>query len=187
MARTLAIGQEHELLEKLEEAGLDSELAQKVIASKDNDLAQKLVARLISIVGISFRLVANFDYDKRKDGWTLVYDSKVKDGEFTPQLVKFLQNDEHQITGEETVKRAIELGSCAGQRHAEAMLRNKDKIPAKWAGSLLLFVDTIWQCQDGGHAVPGIYQSREGYSLTFYRLEDGFYQGFRLVRPRKAS
>lgn len=44
--RTLSVHQEHELLLKLESAGLDAELAQKVIEAQGNKLAQKLVNRL---------------------------------------------------------------------------------------------------------------------------------------------
>jgi len=44
--RTLSVHKEHEVLLKLEAAGLDDELAQKVIDSKGNDLATKVV-RLI--------------------------------------------------------------------------------------------------------------------------------------------
>jgi len=43
-SRELSIHQEHEVLGKLENAGLNSELAQKIIDSRDNDLAKKVVA-----------------------------------------------------------------------------------------------------------------------------------------------
>jgi len=46
VSRTLSVHKEHEVLLKLEAAGLDDELAQKVIDSKGNDLATKVV-RLI--------------------------------------------------------------------------------------------------------------------------------------------
>ncbi|MBI2041628.1 MAG: hypothetical protein HYT20_01230 [Candidatus Nealsonbacteria bacterium] len=44
--RTLSVHKEHEFLQRMESAGLDDDLAQKVIGSKDNDLAAKIV-RLI--------------------------------------------------------------------------------------------------------------------------------------------
>jgi len=47
VSRTLSVHQEHEVLLKLETAGLTDELAQRVIDSKGNDLAMKVV-RLIS-------------------------------------------------------------------------------------------------------------------------------------------
>lgn len=46
VSRTLSVHKEHEVLLKLEAAGLDDELAQRVIDSKGNDLATKVV-RLI--------------------------------------------------------------------------------------------------------------------------------------------
>jgi len=46
VSRTLSVHKEHEVLLKLEAAGLNDELAQKVIDSKGNDLAAKVV-RLI--------------------------------------------------------------------------------------------------------------------------------------------
>ena len=47
VSRTLSVHQEHEMLLKLETAGLTDELAQRIIDSKGNDLAMKVV-RLIS-------------------------------------------------------------------------------------------------------------------------------------------
>jgi len=46
VSHTLSVHKEHEVLLKLEAAGLDDNLAQKVIDSKDNDLAAKVI-RLI--------------------------------------------------------------------------------------------------------------------------------------------
>lgn len=46
VSRTLSVHKEHEILLKLEAAGLCDDLAQKVVESKDNDLAKKVV-RLI--------------------------------------------------------------------------------------------------------------------------------------------
>lgn len=43
VSRTLSVHKEHELLQKFEDAGLDEKMAQKVIESKDNDLAIKVV------------------------------------------------------------------------------------------------------------------------------------------------
>jgi hypothetical protein len=43
VSRTLSVHKEHEFLLRLETAGLDNQLAQKVIESKDNDLAAKVI------------------------------------------------------------------------------------------------------------------------------------------------
>lgn len=47
VSRTLSVHKEHEVLLKLEAAGFTDELAQRVIDSKGNDLATKVV-RLVS-------------------------------------------------------------------------------------------------------------------------------------------
>jgi len=58
VSRTLSVHKEHELLLKLETAGLSDELAQRVIDSKGNDLATKVV-RLIQNGG--FDLMSGVD------------------------------------------------------------------------------------------------------------------------------
>lgn len=52
VSRTLSVHKEHELLLKLETAGLNDELAQRVVHSKGNDLAAKVV-RLIQNGGFN--------------------------------------------------------------------------------------------------------------------------------------
>ncbi len=51
VSRTLSVHKEHEVLLKLEAAGFSDDLAQKVIESRDNDLAKKVV-RLIRSGGL---------------------------------------------------------------------------------------------------------------------------------------
>lgn len=48
VSRTLSVHKEHEVLLKLEAAGLNDELAQKVIDSKGNDLAAKVVRLILN-------------------------------------------------------------------------------------------------------------------------------------------
>lgn len=48
VSRTLSVHKEHEVLLKLEAAGLNDELAQKVIDSKGNDLAVKVVRLILN-------------------------------------------------------------------------------------------------------------------------------------------
>lgn len=48
VSRTLSVHKEHEVLLKLEAAGLNDELAQKVIDSKGNDLATKVVRLILN-------------------------------------------------------------------------------------------------------------------------------------------
>src|SRR4051812_37725735 len=46
VSRTLTIDNQHEFLLKLETAGLDATLAQRVINSKDNELGNRIVAMI---------------------------------------------------------------------------------------------------------------------------------------------
>jgi hypothetical protein len=48
---TLSVHQQHEFLLKLEDAGLDGKLAQRVISSKDNRLAERIV-RMVEAAGL---------------------------------------------------------------------------------------------------------------------------------------
>ena len=52
MMRSLAISQEHELLQKLESAGLNSQVAQAIITSKGNKLAKKVIDFLKNEIGL---------------------------------------------------------------------------------------------------------------------------------------
>jgi len=64
VSRTLSIGQEHELLQKLEAAGLNEQDAQKVIDSRKNELAKGLVALIREydqVVEGSYPLTVNYD------------------------------------------------------------------------------------------------------------------------------
>lgn len=62
VSRTLSVHQEHELLLKLEAAGLDGRLAQRVVGSKGNVLASGIVQRIAddewqSVPGCTSRLI----------------------------------------------------------------------------------------------------------------------------------
>jgi Mn-dependent DtxR family transcriptional regulator len=62
MSRILSISQEHELLQKLESAGLNSDVAQKVITSKGNNLAKKVVDFLKNEIGILKNVIKISDF-----------------------------------------------------------------------------------------------------------------------------
>ncbi len=86
--RTLSVHKEHEFLLKLEVAGLNNDLAQMVIGSKDNELAIKVVSFIQNggVVGVdprfsflkSFRLTvpANYVHANRLDSFAKTYKTK---------------------------------------------------------------------------------------------------------------
>lgn len=53
MVRELSVHQEHELLSKLEDAGLGKDLAQEIINSRDNALAKQIVNFTNGLVGLN--------------------------------------------------------------------------------------------------------------------------------------
>ena len=57
--RTLPLHREHEVLLKLEKAGLDENLSQKIIESKENKLAKLMIASVSNGVGLVTHIVTN--------------------------------------------------------------------------------------------------------------------------------
>ena len=135
-----------------------------------------------------FHFVSTFDYDKRKDGWKIISDTKDKAGDFIPKLVGFLKKGEDCIMGEEFLIRAIEMSDCAGQRQAEAMLRNQKDIPKDCRKHILVVAGTVWQNpQDGSRYVAYLYWGADNeWHLGFCLLKNDFRRNYRLilVRPR---
>ena len=184
MSSDVSLGQAHESEVTLRKAGATVENFWDPIA-KNEGLARKVVELVAAAVKLVFRLVAGFDHDMRKNGWTLVSDSDAQDGEFTPELAEFLKNDDNYIGGEEMLKRATELGDCAGQRHAEAILRDSSKFPEESRKYVLVFTDTVWRGSDGCRRVACLCWRGGRWCLDFFWLGHGFYRDCRLVRLRK--
>ena len=64
VSRTLPVGKEHEVLQKLESAGLNGQDAQRVIESRDNHLAQKLVDVIRSSAYVVGEWTMQVDHDQ---------------------------------------------------------------------------------------------------------------------------
>ncbi|OGZ72463.1 MAG: hypothetical protein A2908_02755 [Candidatus Staskawiczbacteria bacterium RIFCSPLOWO2_01_FULL_38_12b] len=79
-----------------------------------------------------FQLRCDFDCppDSRY-GVEFLLDSRFKEGEFTPKLVQIVHPGEGFILGTELLER-VKGYTCLGLRHAEAMLRNQERIPMEW-------------------------------------------------------
>jgi len=180
-------GQDHGLIHEAVVTG------RKVGAGKDfwsalahsEELFAKVVAFMATTLKAVFRFVPGFDHDMTKDGWKLLNDSGTKKGEFEPELGEFLKDKEGFVNGEEMMTRAQTMGNCAGQRHAEAMLRDSSKIPEEWRKYVLVFTDTVWQGSDGSRRVAYLGWDGDRWCLCFYWLRRDFDQGYRLVRLRK--
>lgn len=157
------------------------EAAINILGGEENFL--RLLRGELVVKTAQFRLTPTFDYNKTKDGWTLVSDSEDKEGDFEPELMEFLREGESSIIGEEMLKRTEKEGF--GQRHAEAMLRNQNAIPVEWRKYVLVFTGTLWRGLSGNRYVPHLYWSGSGWYLHFRWLGYGFVSYSRVVRPRK--
>ena len=145
------------------------------------ELFHEVVAFVMAMLTPVFRLVAGFDRDMTKENWELLSDTEVKEGEFTPEMVDFFRDkDGDYITGKEMVRRT-DQENCGGQRAAEAMLRNQDKIPQELRKYVLVFPKTVWQCPDGFRCVACLDWLGERWSLRFYWLVSRFDRDCRVV------
>ena len=126
-----------------------------------------------------------FDYDKTRDGWTHEIKAGVQDGEVTLGLVSFIQEGESSVPGDEMVRLAKENDAMLGQRHAEALLRNQDKIPEEWRDYILVFPGDVWRDPHGRRVVPYLCWYGGRWYLHFCWLESGFYSRGRLLRSYK--
>ena len=126
-------------------------------------------------------------YDKTEDGWELVRNVELPGGEPTLELNYFLREGEGYVSGAVMMERAEEVGSNAGQLHAERMLDQQDRrIPAEWREHFLIFAGTVWRDPDGGLCVPILYWRRDGWDLDWYWLDNVFGSHDRLVRLRNS-
>lgn len=131
-----------------------------------------------------FRLVPGFDKDMRKEKWELLGDPPATEGEFSVELIEFLKDGESYVSGDEMVRRT-KSDDNAGQRHAEAMLRDQDKIPQEFRKYVLVFPETLWRGPSGRRRVAYLRWDGSGWCLRFGWLEGGFGQSDRVVRLGK--
>jgi hypothetical protein len=129
----------------------------------------------------------NLKRDMRRDGWKLL--------EHTPRRltsasnlegVAFLKAGESYILGEEMVRRArIESDTNWSQEDAEYLLEHQEEIPAELRNFYLVFTATVWEDSSGRRLVACLFWIGEPWCLSFVRLDDGWYNYFRLPRPSK--
>lgn len=149
------------------------------------DGLQFLIQPSCEIVCVNVSSTIPFDRDMTKEGWTIESDAEVQDGEVTLELVGFLKKEENHAFGDEMVRRAKEKDVLFGQRHAEALLRNRDKIPEEWRKYILLFPGTVWRASDDSLHVPYLLWNGCRWCLGFRWLTNVFDFLSRLVCSRK--
>ena len=147
------------------------------------DKLQVLIQSSCKTVCINVNSTVPFDQDMTKKGWTLESDAKFQDGEVTLELVSFLQEGE-SCSGDEMVKRTQD-NVVLGQRHAEELLRNQDKIPEEWREYVLLFPGSVWRGSRDDRRVPYLLWDGDRWCLYFYWLVRGFDSNCRVICSRK--
>lgn len=152
------------------------------ILAHSEELFAKVVAFVADAMRVVFNLVAKIDRDMA--GWTCTKSVEAKEGEFEPFLVEFLQSGEGCISGEEMLKRAKEQVILTELRHAEAMLREQDKIPVDYRKHYLVFPE-VWQSLGGDRYVFCLCWGGLCWCLFYCWVGGDFDSSFRLVGSRK--
>jgi len=145
-----------------------------------------LFAKVVALVAEALRVVFTLIADVERDitGWQCLEPVEAEPGEFEPELQEFLQKGESYTGGEEMVRRAKNQEVLSGLRHAEAMLRNQERIPVEWRKFVLVFPE-VWQCPYGDRRVWYLCWSGKQWVLCYGWLNFSFDSRCRLVRPRK--
>jgi len=97
---------------------------------------------------------ADFEQDMRQKGWVLVEDTGARIGEATLSLDDFLHDGESRVRGHEMVERAKAMNCLAGQRYAECLLAQGDRLLWPWKAKGVAVPGTIWRDQYGNLQVP---------------------------------
>jgi len=114
------------------------------------------------------------------EGWELSADSTDRSGEFTPIATKFLSRGKSDITGEEVLTRACNMGKCAGRLHAKAMLQNQHRIPKEYRQYVLMVVGTIW-LSGGRRKIMCLFWTGFGWAHYYDWLSADFDAEYRVL------
>ncbi|OGZ17085.1 MAG: hypothetical protein A3G11_01945 [Candidatus Lloydbacteria bacterium RIFCSPLOWO2_12_FULL_51_9] len=121
-----------------------------------------------------------------KSGMALLTDSDFTGNEEL-ELVKFLKDGEEFASGEVMRTRAVDLGHCAGERHALCLLAQEDTVPHEWREVCLVFPGTRRRERQGGVFILTMFwDTNHGpvWALHWHCLDDDFADFGRLVRYR---
>ncbi len=121
---------------------------------------------------------------KMTDGWDCVNPVKCEEGDFQIVLHEFLRPGQEPITGRETYIRGRKAGARAGLFHAEAVLRDCDKIPPIYRYNYLIFPEA-WRCPDGYWKMFGLHWRYGCWQLRYNWFGPGFASNGRVVRVVK--
>lgn len=174
----ISLGQAHETELTLAKAGATEEFWVRI--AQNLDLAKAVIALVMNTV---FRLATAVE--RNMEGWKLLESAPAEEGDFEPAIHEFLKEEDNgRCGGEEVVRRAKEKGVLTGLRHAEAMLRNQERIPVEWRKFVLVFAE-VWRGPSGRRDAWCLFWDGGRWYLDYYWLGHDFNSGCRLVGSRK--
>ena len=175
---TVSLGQAHETALTLQKAGATPEFWTRL--AQNVELAKRVVAVVMSV---GFWVEEKIE--RSMPGWTCKEPVEFKVGEFEPVLKNFFIDGERHTGGGAIISRAKNsLSPQTGLRHAEAMLREQERIPDEWRKFKLVFTE-VWQHPGNGRSVLFIEWVCGRWSLNHVCLYYGFGSNYRFVSLRK--
>lgn len=110
--------------------------------------------------------------DQRKKFWKLHTDTPIVPGTAVFTLGNFYKGVEKHIRADLMIHRSMQLGTLAGQKHAEWLLDNQELIPEQWRRWNLLLPGTIWNPLPHLREIPMLHwnSKEERWELLFARL-----------------
>lgn len=164
--------------------GLISSLPEDVNLVDLEAAAQKLVSANLTM-RFNFGN-APFDRDFSKEGFDLESDVEPLTGELDLDVVSFTKEGETPISGEEMIKRSIQLGGHHSQRDAEKLLKENAKIPKEFRNFHLVFTGTVWfGRRTRERYVPYLHWKVDRCYMHLSGLGNAWYPRVRLLVPRK--
>ena len=91
------------------------------------------------------------------------------------------------IPGDELREIAVTLKANHGQRDAEWLVKNQDKLPERPEEVLFIFFPgTVWEHPNGAFLIPYLFWTGREWGFYFFWLTFGFPASGRFVRPAQA-
>lgn len=190
VSRTLSVHQEHELLMKLEDAGLSKEEAQLIIDSKDNELARKIVDLVrtrpaYNIVVDYNRSLADMikagKYDRVDSGINTEHFPLKGKGKHELTAILFLFD--RYIESDDAI---VEMDK-QGYRPAtiEELLALGEKYPKLPKEFPIIALGSVWRNPDGDRSVPYLYWLILERNLNLGWFDDRWNASCRFLALRK--
>lgn len=197
VSRTLSVGQEHELLQKLESAGLTELDAQKVIDSPRNKLAKAVVAFIRGgdqPSGDVYELQVNYDdpghHTLNPDEYSYVEggltekDFPVRGTGEVDVMYEYVTFDQDPTT-QEVLDEIERRGNLRVPDFAETRDFHAQN-PGERKGGWIVSLCGVVTRRKGGPSVASVHADAHGLDLGWGRLDNRWLRSFRFLAVRQA-